>query len=98
MKVRQVALAVIHFYDHAGAQPLRDGERYCAKHEGQAGSVPDGAVCATCGATRGLSKDPSDDDGTSWYCQPCWDEWDRDDPLGAVWVTMFGGGFASLDG
>ena len=80
------------------ARSRSDGKRYCAKHAGQAGSVPAGAVCAACGATRGLSKDPSDGDGASWYCHwPCWDEWERDDPLAAVWHTLFAG-FASLEG
>ena len=51
---------VTSWHDHAGAAPLRNGELYCAKHADQAGSVPDGAVCATCHATRSLSKDPSD--------------------------------------
>jgi len=88
---------VTSWHDHAGAQPLRDGKLYCAKHADQAGSVPAGAVCAACRATRGLSKDPSDTDGTSWYCQPCWDQWERDDPLAAVWHTLFAG-FASLEG
>ena len=88
---------VTSWHDHAGAQPLRDGKLYCAKHADQAGSVPAGAVCAACRATRGLSKDPSDTDGTSWHCQPCWDQWERDDPLAAVWHTLFAG-FASLEG
>lgn len=85
--------------------PLRDRERYCARHATQAqqaeqaeptsattGSyVPDGTACAACGGADDLSKDPSDEDG-AWYCQPCWDAWERDDPLAAVWsMVMFGG-------
>ena len=94
--------------DHAGAQPLRHGERYCARHAAQAeqaeqqmtaaarattsGSyVPEGTVCAACRGADDLSKDPSDEDG-AWYCQSCWDAWERDDPLAAVWsMVMFGG-------
>ena len=75
--------------DHAGAQPLREGERYCAKHAGQAGSVPEGAVCASCGGVAGLSKDSNT---RVWYCAQCWDAWERDDdPLAGVWDVMFGG-------
>ena len=50
---------------------LRDGARYCAKHTAQADQdeqpapaasyVPDGTVCATCGGSDDLCKDPSDD-------------------------------------
>jgi hypothetical protein len=76
------------WHDHAGALPLRSGEKYCAKHAAQAEQpalhasattddyVPDGTVCATCRGTNDLSKDPSDVDG-AWYCQRCWDEWER---------------------
>ena len=76
----------------AGAQPLREGEQYCAKHTEQParGHVLDGTVCASCDSAHGLlSKDPSDADG-AWYCQRCWDEWERDDPLAAVWPVLFG--------
>jgi hypothetical protein len=95
--------AITSWNDHAGAQPLRDGERYCARHTAQAEQpvtearhattgeyVPDGVVCASCGGSRELSKDPSDESG-AWYCQRCWDEWERDDPLASVWSTVLFG-------
>jgi len=87
-----------NWLDHAGAQPLREGELYCAQHAKQhveqpapasttaGGHVPDGTVCTSCGATHRVRKDPSD--GT-WFCQRCWNEWERDDPLAAVWSAMF---------
>lgn len=86
---------VTSWHDNAGALPLRDGGEYCERHAEQGAcaaqpdpAVPDGTTCASCGGTRGLGKDPSDPD--TWYCQRCWDEWQRTDPLAAVWTTMFG--------
>ena len=93
--------AITSWHDHAGAQPLRDGAQCCARHADQAeqpaplanttGSyVPDGTLCTTCGGADDLSKDPSDVDG-AWYCQHCWDAWERDDPLASVWSTVLFG-------
>ena len=83
--------------DHAGAQRLRDGGTYCEQHVEQGTratddapdpAVPGGMSCASCDGTRGLRKDSSVDPDT-WYCQRCWSEWERTDPLAAVWATMF---------
>ena len=79
--------ATAHRAQRHAAQAEQDEQP--APTSAAAGSyVPDSTVCASCGEVDELSKDPSD--GT-WYCQRCWDEWERDDPLASVWSTVLFG-------
>lgn len=71
--------AVNSLQEHAGADPLREGQQYCAQH-GQA------TACASCGDADDLRKDAHDG---AWYCKRCWDEWEQDDPLEGVAAMIF---------